>query len=108
MIGVEIIVDAAFYTFANTFPSDEGIVFADTLMQICPDLSNLTVDLRRVSAKMLISAFFYSFLERTHEVCPDLLDNAKKIRWQVISPFQQQNIARWMDDFSGIGEVVSR
>src|SRR5262245_43891640 len=83
----------------TSFPTDEGIRFADALLSDSEDMSNKTVDLRKIPAGLLISAFFNAFLQRVYEKNPQRLDEARGIKWQLAHPFQEQNVREWMADF---------
>lgn len=63
------------------------------------DWEDLAVDLLMLRSELLISAFFLSFLQCVSEQRPDLIDHARRIRWDVRHDFQRENISRWMRDF---------
>ncbi len=84
----------------NGFPPEEGIKFAGTLLSRDDvDWGDLEVDLQALPAGMLISAFFNGFLQHVYEQREQLLEAARKIRWDVKFDFQRENIALWMKNF---------
>ena len=83
------------------FPTVEGARLADVLLaDHAHHWADLSVDLRELSASLLISAFFNSFLLRVYEANPKLLDVARKTKWELLFYFQRENIERWMAEFS--------
>jgi hypothetical protein len=60
---------------------------------------DLTIDVRRLPARILISAFFGSFFQQIYEANPAILDLARKIRWDVDHAFQKENIDKWSLSF---------
>lgn len=84
------------------FPPDEGQHLAEYLIDQDDhvDWSDLTIDLRKCPAGLLISAFFNSFLQHVFEELPERFDAAKKIRWEADFGFQQENIKQWIDSFN--------
>lgn len=81
------------------FPPDEGQKLAQHVLKESSDLQGLEINVCRCPAALLISCFFSSFLTQINDSRPDLLDDARKISWVAKHQFQQDNIARWMEDF---------
>ncbi len=82
------------------FPPKEGARLADALLREVADWDDLTVDLTKCSPGLLISAFFNAFLQRIYDQKPELLPKARKVRWDLAYPFQQENAARWVQEFA--------
>lgn len=85
------------------FPPDQGRAAADVILGLNQPLAGLEVDLHGFRPESLISAFFSSFLQRVFEVKPELVDEARKIKWRAPFPFQEENIQRWMSTFQPYG-----
>jgi hypothetical protein len=84
----------------TSFPTDEGTHLADVLLSAkIDDWTTITIDLRKMPAGLLISAFFNAFLQRIHEKKPDRLAEARGIKWKLAYPFQEKNVQEWMKDF---------
>jgi hypothetical protein len=83
----------------TSFPTDEGLRFADAMLAKHRDWSDVTVDLSKMPAGLLISAFFNAFLQRIYEKKPDRLEEARRIKWKLAHPFQEKNVKEWMADF---------
>ncbi|MDZ4684639.1 MAG: hypothetical protein SH850_06070 [Planctomycetaceae bacterium] len=82
------------------FPTDEGRKLAKHLLSNPPGpLDELDIDLRSCSPVLLISAFFNGFLQQVYESAPQMLDAAKAVSWGLKHKFQQDNVARWMQEF---------
>src|SRR5438874_2356244 len=82
----------------TSFPTDEGTKLADVLLDLS-DWTQISVDLRKMPAGLLISAFFNAFLQRIYEKNPDRLDEARAVKWKLLHPFQMKNVEQWMRDF---------
>ncbi len=82
------------------FPPDEGKRLADVFLER-KDLTwdDLSVNLEKCAAALLISAFFNGFLQEVYDKRRELLPAARKIDWELQFPFQRDNVARWMKDF---------
>jgi hypothetical protein len=83
----------------TSFPTDEGTRLADALLRAPDDWTNLSIDLRKMPAGLLISAFFNAFLQRIYEKKPDCLEDARRLQWKLAHPFQEKNVKEWMKDF---------
>lgn len=81
------------------FPPEEGAKFARVLLSKETDWNDLTIDVRDLPASLIISAFFNGFLQRIFNERPAVLPQARRIKWELAYPFQQENVARWMKDF---------
>lgn len=82
------------------FPPEEGRQLAATLLERNDiDWSELTIDVSKCAAALLISAFFNGFLQEVYDRRSDLLGEAKGISWELQFPFQLENVKRWINDF---------
>lgn len=82
------------------FPPIEGERLATWLLkQELPAWAGITMDVRGCPPGLLISAFFNAFLQRISEAAPERLDDAKAIVWLVQFPFQEKNVAEWVEAF---------
>lgn len=81
-------------------PDKAGKALAvELLMNSDVDWDDLTIDLRFINAGILISAFFSTFLKVINHWKPELLNAARKIKWEPRFDFQKENISRWMISF---------
>jgi len=84
----------------NGFPPDEGKRLADALLtRQDVTWNDLEIDLTACTPALLISAFFNGFLQEVFEKKKMILDDARKIKWHLQFPFQNDNVKRWMSDF---------
>ena len=82
------------------FPPDEGVRLAVNLLSKTDlDWTELTIDLTRGDAAMLISAFFNSFLQTIYEQATERFDEARKIQWTLKYQFQNESVREWICDF---------
>ena len=87
----------------TNFPPNEGAKLAQMLLQQADvDWDELTVNLKGLPASLLISAFFNGFLDQIFTVRPDVLDTARRIKWRLDHTFQEDNVSRWMQDFTPV------
>jgi hypothetical protein len=86
------------------FPPDEGERLAAKLLNATDtNWEDLTIDLRGLPSGLLISAFFNAFLQEIYDRRPNLLKQARTIKWRVTYDFQEANIKQWMSDFAPFG-----
>lgn len=84
----------------KAFPTDAGSHLAKHVLETQgKSLKGLTIDVRGLPASMTISGFYNAFLQRVHEMSPELLPAARQVQWKVDFPFQETNVARWVADF---------
>jgi len=83
----------------SDFPPDEGCRLARELLRQGDDLDGLEVDVRGVPPETLVGSFFFAFLQTIHELAPDRLPAARKIRWLPTHDFQARNVANWARTF---------
>jgi len=82
------------------FPTDEGKNLASHLLdQQDLDWSDLVIDLSKCPSSLLISAFFNAFWQEFADENGALLDDARKIRWQLAFSFQKNNVELWAKEF---------
>lgn len=80
-------------------PEDLGIILAQHTVDYLKSDDDVAIDLRLVSGHLVISSFFYGFLNRIRDNNFDLLQKSKNIRWIARFDFQENHISKWVDDF---------
>jgi hypothetical protein len=85
----------------NGFPPDAGAHLARRLIADgeIRRWDELEIDLMGCPPSLLISAFFNGFLQEVWDGKPDLLDQARKIKWKLSFDFQRDSVKQWMRDF---------
>lgn len=93
-------VAAAEIVRSSGFPPKGGQDLALRMLEsVPPPWDEREVELRGSPPEMLIGPFFFAFLQTVHEVRPELLATARKIRWLLDHDFQRENVADWMRTF---------
>ena len=57
------------------------------------------VNLSGLPPELLIGGFFFAFLQTVYDSEPELLDEAKGIRWILDHAFQDERVSDWMTSF---------
>ena len=83
------------------FPTDEGKKLAAELLGRADlEWSSLVIDVSKCPSSLLISAFFNAFWQEVADESDNLLDTARKIKWQTAFSFQKENILSWASEFN--------
>jgi len=92
------------------FPPDEGKKLAEALIEACGDelWNDISIDLRRLPAAMLISPFFREFYHHLLEENSILFSKAKDFTWNTDHDFQLENINRWYEYAVGEMNIAQR
>ena len=76
----------------------QGRALADALLDQLAGEGPVHVDVRHVPPQILISAFFFAFMEELSSKLGDS-ERANKIVWEVAHDFQQRLITQWVQAF---------
>ena len=94
------VVEAAPYWRGRGTPEDFGrIVAAVTISSSRGRLAEAMVDVRGLPPALLIGGFYSGFLHQIHDRDPELLSDARRIRWTTDHEFQREQAERAMESF---------
>lgn len=80
-------------------PHEDGRKLAQYIFDNLSIKKEFNINLSDCKPKLLISAFFNTFLQTIYDNNSSLLDSARQINWILKYDFQKKNVSRWMINF---------